>query len=360
VSSGIEAPWADTHITEFVLLIMQPDRHLISHHFGPDPKYVGGMGTVIRVIDTYRVGADEVVVHPTWRPQSFLTNCRLTWKAIQDIRKMPKNSLAHFHLSERGSFVREGLLVAVAHQHGIKTIVSIHGADFVQFAQTHRLLVSKVLKRTDVITCLDPEVLALVLQIAPHVYSVVLPNPVPMDDGSSTADETDELIVFAGEIGTRKGVDVLYQAWQRIAKVRQGARCVIAGPNGDFDLLSDERLEVRQPLNASEMRTLLREARVVVLPSRAEGMPMVLTEAMSAGRPFVSTPIGGIPDLARAGGGFLVEVGSPDELAARVSQLLADPMLAKRMGEFGRQFCRETRSVEVIGERLRQVYLGVI
>jgi glycosyltransferase involved in cell wall biosynthesis len=120
----------------------------------------------------------------------------------------------------------------------------------------------------------------------------------------------------------------------------------------DFAPPDAERLDVRPPVDPIEMKEILRRARVVALPARAEGMPMVLTEAMSLGRPFVSTPVGGIPDLAGAGG-VLVPVEDEVALADRLTELLADPNLARRIGERGRQFCIETRSVDA---RLRKLY----
>jgi glycosyltransferase involved in cell wall biosynthesis len=116
-----------------------------------------------------------------------------------------------------------------------------------------------------------------------------------------------------------------------------------------------ERLEVRPPVDASAMRELLRGARVVALPSRAEGMPMILTEAMGGGRPFVSTPVGGIPELA-LGNGILVPVDDDVGLAKCLIDLLADPQLARTLGEHGRSFCLATRSVEVVDARLRELY----
>ena len=82
---------------------------------------------------------------------------------------------------------------------------------------------------------------------------------------------------------------------------------------------------------------------------------MVLTEAMSLGRPFVSTPVGAIPELA-AMGGMLVPVDDEIALADRLMDLLADPDLARTIGERGRRFCLETRSIEVIDDRLRELY----
>ena len=179
-----------------------------------------------------------------------------------------------------------------------------------------------------------------------------------VDDSFSPADGTEELVVFAGEIGLRKGADVLYRAWQLVAQRRPKARCLLVGPTGDFVPPSVEGLEVRPPVDSIEMQEILRRARVVALPARAEAMPMVLAEAMSLGRPFVSTPVGGIPELAGEGG-MLVPVDDEIGLADRLTDLLADPDLARTIGDRGWRFCLETRNVKVIDARLRKLYSAV-
>ena len=103
------------------------------------------------------------------------------------------------------------------------------------------------------------------------------------------------------------------------------------------------------------MNELLRDARVIALPSRAEGMPIVLAEAMSVGRPVVSTPVGGIHELA-ADGGMFAEVGDAAGLADRLMALLSDSALARRIGERGRRFCLQTRSVEALDARWLALY----
>ena len=296
-----------------------------------------------------------VDAYPTWRPQAPLTTARLFAASTRALRRMPAGEVAHIHLSERGAFLREGLLVALAHRRGLVTVATIHGASFMPFARRYPWLVSAVLRRADLITCLDRATLDRVRRHAPDVRSELIPNPVFVDEHFSPADGTDELVVFAGEIGLRKGADILWGAWRLVAARRPQARCLMVGPVGNFTPPDAERLEVRAPVNPGEMREVLRRARVVVLPARAEGMPMVLAEAMSLGRPFVSTPVGAIPELAGAGG-MLVPVGDELALADRLTELLADPKLARMIGEWGRQFCSETCSIEVIDARLRKLY----
>jgi glycosyltransferase involved in cell wall biosynthesis len=328
---------------------------LVVHHFGPDPQTVGGMASVIRVFTEHSVGADIVTNHATWTPHSQVATARLVATATRAIARMPPSDVAHIHLSESGSFIREGSLVALASQRGLLAVVTMHGASFMPFARKHPQLASTVLRRADVITCLDREILDFVRAVAPGVRSASVPNPIFVADDFLPADAADELVVFAGEIGLRKGADVVYEAWRLVAERNPRAHCLMVGPTTDFVPPDAERLEVRAAVDAREMTEILRRARVVVLPSRAERLPMVLTEAMSLGRPFVSTPVGGIPTLASAGG-ILVPVGDEIALAESLTKLLADPELARTIGEGGRRFCLRTRSVDVVGARFRELY----
>lgn len=268
---------------------------------------------------------------------------------------MPAARVAHIHLSEKGSFLREGSLVALAGRRGLVTVATIHGGSFVTFAEKYPWLVSAVLRRAHLVTCLAEDTLDYVRYNVPGVHCEIVPNPVFVDRSPPPADETDELVVFAGELSLRKGADTLHRAWRLVAERRPGARCLMVGPTIDFAPPPTERLEVRPPVDPTEMQGILRRARVVALPTQAEAMPMILTEAMSLARPFVSTPVGGIPELAGPGG-VLVPVGDELALADRLTELLEDPELARRIGERGRQHCSQAQSVEVIDARLRELY----
>lgn len=329
---------------------------LVVRHFGPDPNTVGGMATVIRVFAEYGVGADIVNISPTWTPESRLATARLYGAATRALLQMRTPQVAHVHLSERGSFLREGSLVAIARRRGLITVATIHGASFVAFARRRPRLVSLVLQRAHLVICLEPGALELVKQVAPKVRSEIVPNPIYIDSHFFPADASTELVVFAGEISLRKGADVLHRAWQLVAQRRPNARCLMVGPLAGFAPPRTERLDVRQPVGPLEMENILRAARVIALPSRAEAMPMILIEAMSSGRPFVSTPVGGIPELA-VQGGLLVPVDDALSLANRLTDLLAKPEFARDIGERGRRFCLETRSCSVIDKRLRELYL---
>src|SRR4029078_12111311 len=74
-----------------------------------------------------------------------------------------------------------------------------------------------------------------------------------------------------------------------------------------------------------DVPALLAAADVVVVPSRWEGQPLIVQEALRAGRPLVATRAGGIPELAGEDGAVLVPPGDPAALAAAVTRLLDDP-----------------------------------
>ena len=86
--------------------------------------------------------------------------------------------------------------------------------------------------------------------------------------------------------------------------------------------------------NAVIVSALQRRADVVVQRSLAEGFVLTVAEAMWKGRPVVASPVGGIQDQIEEGRpGWLVEPTDPAAFAARVSEMLADPHAAERIGE---------------------------
>lgn len=77
-----------------------------------------------------------------------------------------------------------------------------------------------------------------------------------------------------------------------------------------------------------DVGALLAAASVIAVPSRWEGQPLVLSEALRAGVPIVATRVGGIPDLVGGDAALLIEPGDPPGLAAAVRAVLTDPSLA--------------------------------
>ena len=116
------------------------------------------------------------------------------------------------------------------------------------------------------------------------------------------------------------------------------------GDGPDADALRDRArragVEVAFPgaLSPDGVAGVLRAADVFCLPSFAEGLPVVLMEAMAAGLPVVSTAVMGIPELVTDDvSGLLVAPGRPDALADALRTLAEDPERRRALGQAGRE-----------------------
>ena len=326
-----------------------------AHHFGPHPGHVGGMATVLALLAELQIGADSVTVHPTWIPKDRRRTIRLTLAALGAVQRLGPGDVVHVHLATRGSLIREGAILLDASRRGLPTVASLHGADFAEFAGRNPEFVRRVLRHARVVTALSEDAEAAARALAPDSVTRLIPNPIPIQEGTHPASKTDRIVLFAGEIGTRKGVDVLESAWSLVHRRIPSARCLVVGPYGDLTPRPREGLTILPARSPAAIGQLLQEARVAVLPSRAEGMPMFLLEAMAAARPFVATPVGANARLAERGG-ILVPVGNHDGLADALVRVLEDPGLAERLGNSGQSFCRSTRSPAVVAAAYDEAY----
>ncbi len=106
---------------------------------------------------------------------------------------------------------------------------------------------------------------------------------------------------------------------------------------------------------------LLAEWDIFVLPSRWEGLPLVIIEAMMAGLPVVATRVGGVGELVEDGvTGLLVPPADPQALADALQRLLADPGLRRRMGAAGRDRALREFQLDRMVRETSDLYEGLI
>ncbi|WP_181813521.1 glycosyltransferase family 4 protein [Gaiella occulta] len=102
-------------------------------------------------------------------------------------------------------------------------------------------------------------------------------------------------------------------------------------------------------------------ADAVVLTSVSEGTPVTIIEALAAGRPVVSTNVGGVADVVRDGvDGFLVEVGDTAVMAARLAEIAADPALGERLGQAGRERVLRRYAVARLVDDVDRLYRALL
>jgi phosphatidyl-myo-inositol dimannoside synthase len=158
-------------------------------------------------------------------------------------------------------------------------------------------------------------------------------------------------LVTVARLSGEKGIDDLLRG---VARLRDGgteARLEIVGEGPDREQLQalSHELGVSDQVTFSgfiphgpRLVCALDAADVFVLPSRSEGLPHSLVEAMARALPVVATAIGGIPAFLRGGEGVVVPVGDPDALAAALAELSRDP---GRLAELSRRALERARRV---------------
>ena len=145
-------------------------------------------------------------------------------------------------------------------------------------------------------------------------------------------------LLFVGQIGERKGISHLLNAYRVFQKPDTELHLV-----GNFvtgrEVYAPYHDLFRHTPNVAQKQlpALMHAADVFVFPTLVEGMPMVVLEAMACGLPVIVTP-NGPGDVVRDGvDGFIIPPNDPDALVDRLERLYADPQLRLEMGQNARR-----------------------
>ncbi|WP_236101977.1 glycosyltransferase [Methylotetracoccus oryzae] len=175
-------------------------------------------------------------------------------------------------------------------------------------------------------------------------------------------------IVSVGRLSEAKGPVILLRAIHRLKQDGRSLRLILVGGGPLENLLKDwvarhhltDTVRLTGPVDQDHIRDHYASADCFALASFAEGIPVVLMEAMAMAIPCVTTHITGIPELIQnEQDGLLVAPGDDVGLAAAIGLLMDDPALRERLGRAGRQrILREydlERNVGTLGETLRRL-----
>ena len=196
-------------------------------------------------------------------------------------------------------------------------------------------------------------------QVLPNVTGGLEVTPEPVAGGRAGEGA---FFLFVGRLRVRKGLEVLMAALgigaeRAEAEAAAGpevtspqARLLVAGDGEHREALEAaavegglaDRVGFLGRCSAGQVRTLLAEARALVVPSIYEGMPLVILEAMEAEVPVVASAVSGIPEVVVAGEtGWIVPAEDAAALAAALAEVLEDPREAARRGRAGKRRLEE-------------------
>ena len=167
-------------------------------------------------------------------------------------------------------------------------------------------------------------------------------------------------ILFVGFPFKRKGVDLLIEAFKRIAPKYPEWKLKILGWFPDQNELNkaiDGHLQIyhHKPVQRHEMPEHIGSCAILVLPSRSEAMGRVLVEAMAAGKPRVGSNVDGIPTVINDGvDGLLFESENVEDLASKLDMLMGNQDLRRKLGDSGEIRARKEFTSEEYGRNLNE------
>ena len=257
---------------------------------------------------------------------------------------LPSYNLVHFHLSEPPSALRKVPFMWWAKLWRKKTIVHFHSFSVETTIESKWAGLYKYLfGRADVIVTLSEYWKMQVTRFIGDDEKVkVIYNPCP-DVKRCEREENDveskKQILYAGTVIPRKGYADLISAFAEIAHRHQDWKIVFAG-NGEIE--KGKALAERAGISSqteflgwcggADIDRVFREASIFCLPSYAEGFSMAVLDAWAYGLPVITTPVGGVPDVAIDNENMLLfSPGDVKTLSGKLEMLIEDEGLRRKL-----------------------------
>lgn len=322
---------------------------------GPTLEVQGGVSAVERLIVEHAPEGVRLRLLPTSSQTGslgkliyFILACFRFLFALLTTRV----DLVHMHFSIQASIWRKSFCVPLAKLFRKPIILHAHAGGFPEYLASRpawqRRWFLRTLRKADILIVLSESWRQYYLELTglPDDRVVALPNPIRLPEAVPARKSRPVVtLVFLGRMDENKGpVRILGAVSLLSDTIRGKIRLVMAGDGAVQEVrraaktLGLEGQAVVEDWVSPERRDqLLAEGDVFVLPSKAEGMPMSLLEAMAWCLPVVTTPVGGIPEVVRHGeSGFLVQPTDEKAIAGAIQQLVEDEELRLRMGAAAR------------------------
>ena len=252
--------------------------------------------------------------------------------------EMRRQGVSHLHNHIAKSSCTVAMLASEIS--GIPFSFTLHGPD-IFFAPNHWRLDKKI-EKARFVACISHFCRSQAMSFSPMedwrklhiVHCGVEPERYAGDPAGG------KKLLFVGRLAAVKGMPVLLDAMKRLPK---DVTLTVIGDGPDRAALEEQAAPFRERVkfmgyqSQTEVAEALKVHDIFVLPSFAEGVPVVLMEAMAAARPVITTRIAGVPELVKDGvSGVLVPPGDMDALASAVSSVSQDIEMQKKMGVAGR------------------------
>ena len=327
--------YIDKQISEKILTI-GPDYH----------NHRGGIGAVIEIYSKY---FDEFNFIPTYKAGSvlyktyafFIGLLKISYTLLQN-RKI---KIVHIHGASNSSFYRKFFFFIFSKfLFGRKVVYHVHGAEYHLFfakSKTKKLF-RKFINRVDILICLSESWKQFFEENFNPNKIEILPNIVdyPAIRGGGR-DIRKIRFLFLGYIDNRKGVFDLIEVINNNVDVFSNKIELIIGGNGEVVKLQNliEKYQIGHIVkfvgwiqNETKIQ-YLQNTDIYILPSYNEGLPISILEAMSYGKPIISTDVGGIPEIVKNNeNGFLISPGNLEQIEKSINHFIENPKDIEKFG----------------------------
>lgn len=332
---------------------------------GPSRKTLGGMASVLNVYEKSVPGFKHLSSNSQRGTLAGLFALAYTLVRMP-IERLRGRNVLHVHSASGKSFVRKSLIMRYGCMLGYKVIYHCHGAESKEYFQ--RIGLPKAQKSLNVASAV------VVLSESWKDYFEgtfgldnvhVIYNPINLPSSPAMPEASSPLrLLFLGRFGDRKGIFDLLDVIARNQDRWRGRLFLSAGGDGEVERFKDvvdqagiaDMVEYIGWVSGQAKEDAFASSHILILPSYNEGLPISVLEGLAHGKPIISTPVGGIPEVVETGvNGILVAPGDKDALEKAIDSYLLDPGLIKRHGQAARRTALGF-SPEAITGKLQQLY----
>ncbi len=284
-------------------------------------------------------------------------------------RWMGERGLKHIHVH----FATPAATVALilTHVAPVTMSMTVHGPD--EFYDVRSYHLAEKVRVAKFVVCISFFAQSQLMKLVPGSYwtkfdvarlgvdtTKFTPRPLPASGGAAQ-------ILCVGRLVSSKGQRILMEAVAQLRKAGRDVKLKLVGDGpdrADLEELVRER-DLSQAVtfagivNQDNIGAYYRDADIFALASFAEGIPVVLMEAMAMEIPCVSTRITGIPELIEDGvSGLLVAPSDVEGMAAAIERLIASPELRESLGKAGRLRVQQQYELAGSADRLQEIFLS--
>lgn len=319
---------------------------------GPSLTSRGGMATVEKqLVDCLPKEGIDVDFLSTYEDAGKMRKALVALKAyFAFCRRIDRYDIVHVHMASRASYERKAIFARRALKNGKKVIIHHHGGEFGiwfdgELSAAKQREVRSLFANADKVIVLSEEWLSWFHSRGFCIDSfVVMHNAVPVP-AKPCSPCSHQDVLFLGRLDSNKSPDVLLRASKAMLEANPDASLLFGGDGfvERYETLArelgiEQRCEFLGWITGEDKERLFHRAGIYCLPSKNEGMPMSVLEAMAHGLPVIATPVGGVPRLiSNNTDGFIVPVDDVNRLSQILVDLAGNPARRATVGATARK-----------------------